>query len=141
MCEEGVDFMLNLPQVKDGAKVGLVGISKAVEVQLSMAAFLPEDKIGSVVAMNGVPNQFISNVDYKGERVLNGLPLDPAVMAQHIKQKSETVVNIHDAFDPIEYEGHDSTIPFYNKKSIKYLFICAHDDQNYDCVRSVSLKN
>ena len=70
--EEAVDFMLNLPQVDTKHGVALSGLSKAGEIVLSMAAFLPNEKLSGVIIMNSVMNYFVQDVIYKGEKVLSG---------------------------------------------------------------------
>ena len=70
--EEAVDFMLSLPQVDKNHGVAVSGLSKAGEVVLSMAAFLPNEKLSGVIIMNSVMNYFVQDVMYKGEKVLSG---------------------------------------------------------------------
>ena len=70
--EEAVDYMLNLPQVDKEHGVALSGLSKAGEIVLSMAAFLPNEKLSGVIIMNSVMNYFVQDVMYKGEKVLSG---------------------------------------------------------------------
>ena len=67
--------MLNLPQVDKSHGVAVSGLSKAGEVVLSMAAFLPNEKLSGVIIMNSVMNYFIQDVMYKGEKVLSGKDL------------------------------------------------------------------
>ena len=64
--------MLNLPQVDSKHGVALSGLSKAGEIVLSMAAFLPNEKLSGVIIMNSVMNYFVQDVIYKGEKVLSG---------------------------------------------------------------------
>ena len=70
--EEAVDYMLNLPQVDKDHGVALSGLSKAGEIVLTMASFLPNEKLSGVIIMNSVMNYFVQNVNYKGEEVLKG---------------------------------------------------------------------
>ena len=67
--------MLNLPQVDNKHGVALSGLSKAGEIVLSMAAFLPDEKLSGVIIMNSVMNYFVQDVMYKGEKVLSGKSL------------------------------------------------------------------
>ena len=70
--EGAVDYMLNLPQVAKNHGVALSGLSKAGEIVLTMAAFLPNEKLSGVMIMNSVTNYFVQNVIYKGKQVLTG---------------------------------------------------------------------
>ena len=70
--EDAVDYMLNLPQVDKDYGVALSGLSKAGEIVLTMASFIPNEKLSGVIIMNSVMNYFIQNVNYKGEEVLTG---------------------------------------------------------------------
>ena len=70
--EGAVDYMLNLPQVDKNHGVALSGLSKAGEIVLTMAAFLPKEKLSGVIIMNSVMNYFVQNVMYKGKQVLSG---------------------------------------------------------------------
>ena len=70
--EEAVDYMLNLEYVDKEHGVALSGLSKAGEIVLSMAAFLPCEKLSGVIAMNSVMNCFGQGVMYKGKQVISG---------------------------------------------------------------------
>ena len=43
--EKAVDFVASHPRASSSGGVGLIGVSKGMEVVLSMAAFLPEGKV------------------------------------------------------------------------------------------------
>ena len=64
--------MLSLPQVDKSHGVAVSGLSKAGEIVLSMAAFLPNEKLSGVIIMNSVMNYFVQDVMYKGDKVLSG---------------------------------------------------------------------
>ena len=70
--EEAVDYMLALPQVDKSHGVALSGLSKAGEIVLSMAAFLPKEKLSGVMILNSAMNYFMQDVNYKGKTVLSG---------------------------------------------------------------------
>ena len=70
--EEAVDYMLALEQVDKEHGVALMGLSKAGEIVLSMAAFLPSEKLSGVIVMNSVMNYWMQDVIYKGNKVLTG---------------------------------------------------------------------
>ena len=70
--EEAVDFLMGLKEVKQGQGVGILGISKAGDIALEIAAFLPSNKIAVVVAMNCIFNSLVTDLKYKGETVLAG---------------------------------------------------------------------
>ena len=70
--EEAVDFLLGLKEVRQGQGVGILGISKAGDIALEIAAFLPSNKIAAVVAMNCIFNSLVTDLKYKGETVLEG---------------------------------------------------------------------
>ena len=69
--EEAVDLLLERDEVQKDRGVGLIGISKSGDIVLEMAAYLPSNKIKAVVAMNCMPNALVTDVDYKGKRVLS----------------------------------------------------------------------
>jgi hypothetical protein len=64
--------MLNLPQVHKEHGVALSGLSKAGEIVLTMASFLPNEKLSGAIIMNSVMNYFVQNVNYQGKEVLTG---------------------------------------------------------------------
>ena len=70
--EEAVDLLQNRDEVQKERGLGLIGISKSGDIVLEMAAFFPSSKIKAVVAMNCMPNALVTDVDYKGKRVLSG---------------------------------------------------------------------
>ena len=70
--EEAVDLLLDRDEVQKERGLGLIGISKSGDIVLEMAAFIPSNKIKAVVAMNCMPNALVTDVDYKGKRVLSG---------------------------------------------------------------------
>ena len=65
--------MLNLEQVDASHGVGLTGLSKAGEIVLTMASFLPKGKISGGVVMNNVMNYWIQDVLYKGNKIITGM--------------------------------------------------------------------
>ena len=69
--EEAVDLLLERDEVQKDKGLGLIGISKSGDIVLEMAAYLPCNKIKAVVAMNCMPNALVTDVDYKGKRVLS----------------------------------------------------------------------
>ena len=69
--EEAVDLLLERDEVQKDKGLGLIGISKSGDIVLEMAAYLPSNKIKAVVAMNCMPNALVTDVDYKGKRVLS----------------------------------------------------------------------
>ena len=77
--EEAVDYMLNLEQVDKKHGIALSGLSKAGEIVLTMAAFLPNEKLSGVIVMNSVMNYFMTDVMYKGKPVLNGKYPPPSI--------------------------------------------------------------
>ena len=72
--------MLSLPQVDKSHGVAVSGLSKAGEIVLSMAAFLPNEKLSGVIIMNSVMNYFVQDVMYKGDKVLSGKLLLEKIM-------------------------------------------------------------
>ena len=71
--EEAVDLVRNLDEVQKQKGIGLIGISKAGDIVLDMAAYLPSEKIAGAVAMNTMMNSLVTDVVYKGEKVLSGM--------------------------------------------------------------------
>ena len=49
--EKAVDFVASHPRVYSSGGVGLIGVSKGMEVVLSMAAFLPEGKVSRLYVL------------------------------------------------------------------------------------------
>ena len=138
MCEEGIDYIRSLPEIRKDKGVALIGISKATEVMLSMAAFLPEGKISAVIPMNGLVSVLINDTHYQGQKVLSGHQMNLSDAIGKVVFVTDKLVNIRKLFDDFKFEGHESTIPFFSKKSIRYMFVAGTDDQNYDSVRAVS---
>ena len=56
--EKAVDFVASHPRVSSSGGVGLIGVSKGMEVVLSMAAFLPEGKVSRLYFLLG--NQIVN---------------------------------------------------------------------------------
>ena len=137
--EAGIDFLRAQPQVSSEAGVGLVGISKGVEIMLTMAKFLPPGKISSVVAMSGWANLFLNDVVYKGQNVFKGQMVEVSKVLSVVKHTGQgNLVNIRGISDLLEAEGDTSTIPFYDSKDIHFMFVAGSDDQNHDVMRAVS---
>ena len=70
--EEAADWLLDRDDVQKEKGLGCIGISKSGDIVLDMAAFLPSNKVKAVVAMNCLVNSFLTDLDYKGKRVLSG---------------------------------------------------------------------
>ena len=70
--EEAADWLLDRDEVQKDRGLGLIGISKSGDIVLDMAAFLPSNKVKAVVAMNCMVNSLVTDLDYKGKRVLSG---------------------------------------------------------------------
>ena len=50
-----------------------MGISKAGDIALSMTGYLPSNKVAATVAINCMMNSLVTDVVYKGEKVLSGI--------------------------------------------------------------------
>ncbi len=61
-----------MQEVQKGKGIGVMGISKAGDIALTMAAFLPSNKIVATVAMNCMTNSLVSDVFYNGKKILSG---------------------------------------------------------------------
>jgi cephalosporin-C deacetylase-like acetyl esterase len=63
---------MSVEEVQKGRGIGLMGISKGGDIALTMAAFLPRNKIAATVAINCMANSLVSDVVYKGKKILSG---------------------------------------------------------------------
>ena len=70
--ETALDFMLNHPKIDDSVGIGLSGVSKGGDLALSMATYLPQNKIGPVVLLNSVINNIAVPLTYKDQEILKG---------------------------------------------------------------------
>ena len=64
--------MMNHPKIDASKGIGLSGVSKGGDLALSMASFLPQNKIGPVVLLNSVINNIAVPLTYKGQETLKG---------------------------------------------------------------------
>ena len=64
--------MLNLPQVRKDGGVSVIGISKASQIALAMASFIPDNKESQAIVMNSTFSYFMEDIIYKGKKVLSG---------------------------------------------------------------------
>merc|ERR1712018_917270 len=137
--EEAVDYMLNLPQVDKNHGDALSGLSKAGEIVLTMAPFIPNEKLSGVIIMNSVMNYFIQDVNYKGEKVLSGYQLNN--VQDNIKVVSKNLFNILPVMemctDDVLKNDQDSIIPFAKSK-VDLLFLVSEDDGVTNAVDQVN---
>ena len=71
--EEAIDILLSMEEIQKEMGVGLMGISKAGDIALSLTAFLPHGKIAATVAINCMANSLVTDVVYKQKPVLKGM--------------------------------------------------------------------
>ena len=63
-----------MEEIQKGKGIGLMGISKAGDIALALTGYLPSNKIAATVAINCMLNSLVTDVVYKGEKVLSGNP-------------------------------------------------------------------
>ena len=63
---------MNHPKIDASKGIGLSGVSKGGDLALSMASFLPQQKIGPVILLNSVINNIAVPLTYKDQEILNG---------------------------------------------------------------------
>ena len=63
---------MNHPKIDASKGIGLSGVSKGGDLALSMASFLPQNKIGPLVLLNSVINNIAVPLTYKDQEILKG---------------------------------------------------------------------
>lgn len=128
--EAAIDMLLGMEKIQRNTGVGLMAISRAGEIALSMASYLPSHKIGAVLVINSMMNVIITDAIYKGEKVLS-VQNPNSFIPENAKtvEGKNNVVDLYDALDKIDYEAdHASIIPFAQSKA-DILIIEASDDR------------
>ncbi|NWR13930.1 ACOT5 thioesterase, partial [Emberiza fucata] len=118
--EEGVNYMLQHPQVK-GPGVGLLGFSKGAEVCLAMAAFLKN--ILAVASLNAPVAVTLIPLSYKDKIIPN------VTLYEHkAKATNSKFLDYSDVIDdPFQAPGNQSRIPL-EKGEAQFLFMVGQDD-------------
>ncbi|CAN9502785.1 unnamed protein product [Ophioblennius macclurei] len=123
--KEAVDYLLKHPKV--GSKgVGLVARSKAGDVALALAAFVPG--VDAVVWINGCNASVAFPLFYKNHQILSQLPFD---VSKAIPTKSGARIVKHILEDPRAEEHRGSLVPIQEAKG-QFLFVASGDDLNWD---------
>ncbi|XP_061695981.1 acyl-coenzyme A thioesterase 2, mitochondrial-like [Syngnathoides biaculeatus] len=124
--EDALRFLQQHPKVgSDG--LGVIGRSKAGDVALSLASFVPG--VHAVVWINACSANIGAPLHYRGRQVLSSLILD---LTKIIPTSDGANIVKFGAGDPDAEENRTSRIPVENA-SAHFLFLAAEDDLNYDC--------
>ena len=128
--EEAVDLLMGIKEVQKERGVGIMGISKAGDIALTMAAYLPSNKIAATVVINCMANSLVSDVVYKGKKILSKLKISNTEIAK-VKQveNMENVFSISEIFDDINFEQDLSSIIPFAKSQSDILLIGGLDDK------------
>ena len=116
--EEAVDMLLRMDEIEKKAGIGVMGISKAGDIALSMAAYLPSNKIKATFVMNTWVVSVVTDVLYKGEPVLSGFKMTENMMKRaKTVEGMKNVISMHEMFDVLNIEDFDDNIiPFAKSK-------------------------
>ncbi|XP_070831109.1 acyl-coenzyme A thioesterase 1-like [Chaetodon trifascialis] len=128
--EEAKDFLQRQPKV--GSKgVGVISRSKAGDIALSLAAFVPG--VEAVVWINGCNANVLIPLFYKKQQILPPLLFDPSKV---ILTESGASITKYGVKNPLAEESKGSLIPIEQAKG-HFLFVAAEDDLNWDSKGSV----
>ncbi|KAM6989752.1 LOW QUALITY PROTEIN: acyl-coenzyme A thioesterase 3-like [Tautogolabrus adspersus] len=123
--EEAADFLRRHPKV--GSKgVGVISRSKAGDIALSLAAFVPG--VEAVVWINGCSANVAVPLFYQKHQILSALMFDTKKV---IRTESGAYIGKFVVNDPRAEENKDSLVPIERAKG-RFLFVAAEDDLNWD---------
>ncbi|XP_070829531.1 acyl-coenzyme A thioesterase 1-like [Chaetodon trifascialis] len=121
--EEAKDFLQRQPKV--GSKgVGVISRSKAGDIALSLAAFVPG--VEAVVWINGCNANVLTPLFYKKQQILSPLLFDHSKL---ITPESRANVK-HGIKNPLARRSKGSLIPIEQAEG-RFLFVAAEDDLNW----------
>ncbi|XP_019202898.1 acyl-coenzyme A thioesterase 1 [Oreochromis niloticus] len=123
--KEAIDFLKQQPKV--GSKgVGIIGRSKAADLALSLATFVPG--VNATVSINGCSANVGVPLYYKKQHILSPLVYD---LSKLIPTESGASIGKYIFEDPLAEKNKGSLIPIERAKT-HFLFVAGEDDLNYD---------
>ena len=126
--EKACELFLSHPKVDKDVGLGVVGLSFASFIVLTMGALLP--CIKCVIWINGFTYPVHGDISYKGKIFRNQdvVNLDVAFepLGDEILYRGRRVYPVHE--DPFCEALHDSRIPFHERHDVAYMFIAGLSD-------------
>ncbi|KAI3374662.1 hypothetical protein L3Q82_021232 [Scortum barcoo] len=123
--EEAADFLKQHPKV--GSKgIGIVSRSKAGDIALSLASFVPA--VEAVVWINGCNANVLFPLYHKKQQILSPLLFDSS---RGIPTESGAIMIKYGLNNPLAEENKGSLVPI-EKAWGRFLFVASEDDLNWD---------
>lgn len=114
--------------------MGVISISKSVDLALAMAAYLPA--VRAAVTINGCCFNTVFPLVYKNTVNFPALQPDP----QKIIITKEGLMDVSQVMpDPVATETQASAIPIERAQDCHFLLVASEDDKNWDSVRYAEL--
>uniref|UniRef100_A0A8C8DYG9 Uncharacterized protein n=1 Tax=Oryzias sinensis TaxID=183150 RepID=A0A8C8DYG9_9TELE len=123
--EEAINFLLQQPKV-GSKRIGIVSNSKAADVALSLAAFVPG--VEAVVWISGCSANTVLPLFYKKKQILPALMFDTKKL---IPTQSGAFIAKYTMHDPLKEENRATLIPI-EQANTHFLFVASEDDLNWD---------
>ncbi|XP_054881268.1 acyl-coenzyme A thioesterase 5-like [Poeciliopsis prolifica] len=123
--EEAVQFLQNQSKVSSKG-VGVISLSKAGDIALSLATFVPG--VEAVVWINGCSANVALPLYYKNRQILSALKFDANKV---ISTGSGALFIKYAMHDPLKEENKGSLVPI-ERASGRFLFAASEDDSNWD---------
>ncbi|KAM9844967.1 acyl-coenzyme A thioesterase 1-like [Aulostomus maculatus] len=123
--KEAIEFLKQHPKVSCKG-VGVIGRSKAGDIALSIASFVPG--VAAVVWINGCSANVAVPLYYKKTQILSAIGSD---MSQVILTESGASLIKYCLNNPLAGESKDSLVPVEGAKA-QFLFVASEDDLNWD---------
>ncbi|XP_062285457.1 acyl-coenzyme A thioesterase 6-like [Scomber scombrus] len=123
--KEAVDFLKQQPKVVNKG-VGVISRSKAGDIALSLAAFVPG--IEAVVWINGCCANVATPLFYNKRKILSQLLFD---IRRAIPTESGASIVKYCMNDPLAEENRATLVPIEKAKA-HFLFVASEDDLNWD---------
>ncbi|XP_042285900.1 acyl-coenzyme A thioesterase 1-like isoform X2 [Thunnus maccoyii] len=124
-CSEQAEELAFELQVRNKG-VGILSISKAGDIALSLAAFVPG--VEAVVWINGCSANAITPLYYKKSKILSPLLID---LSKAIPTESGAVIGKYCLKNPLAEENQATLVPIEKAKG-HFLFVASEDDLNWD---------
>ncbi|XP_044225029.1 acyl-coenzyme A thioesterase 1-like [Thunnus albacares] len=123
--KEAVDFLQQQPKVGNKG-VGILSRSKAGDIALSLAAFVPG--VEAVVWINSCSANVAIPLYYKKSKILSPLLTD---LSKAIPTESGAVIGKYCTNNPLAEENQATLVPIEKAKG-HFLFVASEDDLNWD---------
>ncbi|XP_036067161.1 putative acyl-coenzyme A thioesterase 6, partial [Oryzias melastigma] len=107
-------------------RIGIVSKSKAADVALSLAAFVPS--VGAVVWISGCSANSVFPLFYKKREILPALKFD---INKLIPTQSGAVIGKYAMDDPLEEENRATLVPI-EQANTHFLFVAPEDNLSWD---------